>query len=64
METHRDEEGKDLKRGSVFKNGTLATDHDVVLRMGKLYNKEVLNRGGDSERADAATDNVSHDEGR
>ena len=51
MARDRNEESKDVKRGSVIKdkNGTLITDHNAVLRVWETYFKELLNKTEDSE---------------
>ena len=51
MARDRNEESKDVKRGSVIKdkNGTLITDHNRVLHVWETYFKELLNKTEDSE---------------
>ena len=51
MAWDRNEESKDVKRGSVIqdKNGTLITDHNAVLHVWETYFKELLNKTEDSE---------------
>ena len=51
MARDRNEESKDVKRGSVIKdkNGTLITDHNAVLHVWETYFKELLNKTEDSE---------------
>ena len=51
MARHRNEESKDVKRGSEIKdkNGTFITDHNAVLHVWETYFKELLNKTEDSE---------------
>ena len=51
MARDRNEESKDVKRGSVIKdkNGTLITDHNAVMHVWETYFKELLNKTEDSE---------------
>ena len=51
MARDRNEESKDVKRGSVIKdkNGTLITDHNAVLHVWETYFTELLNKTDDSE---------------
>ena len=51
MARDRNEESKDVKRGSVIKdkNGTLITYHNAVLHVWETYSKELLNKTEYSE---------------
>ena len=51
MARDRNEESKDVKRGSVIKdkNGRLITDHNAMLHVRETYFKELLDKTEDSE---------------